>query len=776
MAQYTRIDNLSHGLQNLVPLITIVFLVMLVTIFIGAQPGSLNLKYNFYGVLSAISFLSSLSAWLIIQRVKERTEAHQWFSLHLLSLTVWAATEAILRFSATAETAAIWAPVTTLGSVFMPISLYMFAVSYTEPQRARQPFTFAMLVVVSALFLTVDNRTALFSDYNTALMTVSPWGYVVHTGPYYPIISLWLIVLAVISLVLLFRFRRRTIEPVIRRQVTLFIVAILLPTVGGSLTDGVLPSFNAVLLPPMTVMLVTVMGIVISYGITKYQFFSFTPDLVASQIVDTMNEAVIGVGPDLRLRYANAGAERLLGYTSPELAKMPLGKLFTQSLTPAQVKRTIFGPLADRHLYSLDRVGLKTATGAMITAKLSITKVAATSGISAYIIVITDISAIAQAAALVERQVAEQTETIRETKAQLDSSINSLELGFLITDDRPEIIMANRPAHRLFCGQTGHEPSTCNRIRMETITAAAGPKVGRALQQGLKLQRSQRINLLEFGGRSWRVFISPVIDGGHATGTAMVIQDITEEQILDRSKDEFFSIASHELRTPLTAIKGGTSMILEYYADAVKDPNLHEIIDDIHESSERLIAIVNDFLDVSRLEQGRITYNLEPVNLVEIVERIQYEMAATISPKGLYLKLGPGLKTTSDLPLARADRNRLKQILFNLVGNATKFTEAGGITIDGSVHGRMIHLTVSDTGRGIPAEMQPLLFHKFQQAEESILTRDAAGGTGLGLYISRLLASGMGGKLNLVSSVEGKGTVFELELPVAKANRHPSDA
>jgi len=250
-------------------------------------------------------------------------------------------------------------------------------------------------------------------------------------------------------------------------------------------------------------------------------------------------------------------------------------------------------------------------------------------------------------------------------------------------------------------------------------------------------------------------------------GWVVLIEDTTEATIQERSKDEFFSIASHELRTPLTSIKGNASMIMDFYKDALKDPQLKEMVDDIHTSAERLIEIVNDFLDLSRLEQGKMSFAYVPTSLDKVIEGVTYEMKVVLNEKKIYLKTDK--LTLNSLPLVWADENRLKQVIYNLIGNAAKFTDEGGISITTSLSDdkTLIKVILTDTGRGMTEESQQLLFHKFQQASSSLLTRDTTRGTGLGLYISKMIVESMGGKIALESSVVDKGSVFSFTVPVA---------
>jgi signal transduction histidine kinase len=360
----------------------------------------------------------------------------------------------------------------------------------------------------------------------------------------------------------------------------------------------------------------------------------------------------------------------------------------------------------------------------------------------------------------------ERTDELHAEQARLHASIDSLSLGFVLIDAVGTMVLKNQVLDTIV---TGHKASMMTTADLAT----ALPQVD--LVQGIAQVLHERTKLdiksIDLGSRILRVLLTPVMAQGarsaEVLGVVILFEDITEEKLLDRSKDEFFSIASHELRTPLTAIKGNSSMILNYYKDAVKDESMHEMLLDIHEASERLIEIVNDFLDVSRIEQGKMTYRKEEFALDQVVESVFYEIGEVAKQKGLYLKIADDAKTLEQLPRAFGDKDRAKQILYNLVGNAMKFTERGGITVQIDDDQEMLKVTVADTGRGIPPEAQKLLFRKFQQAGNSLLTRDTTRGTGLGLYISKLMAEGMGGRMVLEHSVVGEGTTFSVTIPKA---------
>lgn len=264
----------------------------------------------------------------------------------------------------------------------------------------------------------------------------------------------------------------------------------------------------------------------------------------------------------------------------------------------------------------------------------------------------------------------------------------------------------------------------------------------------------------------YRVALGPVRatkDTSHG-GVVVVIEDITAQKMLDRSKDEFLMIASHELRTPLTAIRGNAMILSKQYDKKIHDPNFNELTEDIQESSTRLIGIVNDYLELSSLEQGRLVLQNGIVDMQELVKKVVHENQSLALEKNIKLvaKGRPSAKL-----LVQADLDRTRQIVENLISNAVHYTKKGTVSIELAKTGKYITCRVRDTGIGIAKSSQPELFGKFQQAQENLLTRDPLRSTGLGLYITKLMVEKMGGKIILEHSALGKGSVFAFTLPVA---------
>ncbi|EKD62009.1 MAG: two-component sensor histidine kinase [uncultured bacterium] len=231
---------------------------------------------------------------------------------------------------------------------------------------------------------------------------------------------------------------------------------------------------------------------------------------------------------------------------------------------------------------------------------------------------------------------------------------------------------------------------------------------------------------------------------------------------LDAQKDEFISLAAHELRAPMTAIKGYLSMMLD--GDAGKLSNTAtEFLKEAVDGNDRLIRLVNNMLNVSRIEEGRMVYQMGMVDLKQVVKRVYNEFAVAARDKGLKYELA----TSEGLfNIVYVDQDRIYEVVANLISNAIKYTDIGLVKVKLSMASpHAIKLEVIDSGRGISTEEQKKLFGKFVRAESS------AGktlGTGLGLYISKLLIEKFGGRIGVVSS-PGKGSNFWFVLPVKRS-------
>lgn len=363
----------------------------------------------------------------------------------------------------------------------------------------------------------------------------------------------------------------------------------------------------------------------------------------------------------------------------------------------------------------------------------------------------------------VEKTVTERTAELLDEKAKFVASVDGIVGAYLLLDKDGKVILTNGVVPQIL-GENK------DKWTIETVQERLLPVIDVLKEFKNCVETKEKLHLRSalLGKKYLDIHLTPIFvnDSGEDknVGALLLITDITEEKVMQRSKDEFFSIASHELRTPLSIIRGNMSIVLKYYLKDIKNPELNNIIDDTYQSSIRLIGIVNDFLDVSKLEQGKIEFKKEKLDVVKTTGSVIYELAEKAKEKNISLGISDNSLKTCEII---ADEEKVKEVLINLVANAITFTDNGGVTISITKDGNNAKIEVSDTGKGIPPALQSLLFRKFQQAGESISTRDPYKGTGLGLYISKMLMEGMGGKIELEKSEPGKGSTFLIVFPMS---------
>jgi signal transduction histidine kinase len=296
-------------------------------------------------------------------------------------------------------------------------------------------------------------------------------------------------------------------------------------------------------------------------------------------------------------------------------------------------------------------------------------------------------------------------------------------------------------------------------------------EVGRFEDEGWRVRKD--------GTQFWANVIITALRDEHGTlvGFAKVTRDLTERRLAEqraiddarklgeseaagRAKSEFLASMSHELRTPLNAI-GGYAELLEMGLVGSINPTQQDYLSRIRASQQHLLRIINDLLNYSQIEAGKLVYERRPVPLSDVLDVVVNMMAIQAAAKHISLERGECPPHIA----AMGDRLKIDQIVLNLVSNAVKFTPAdGAIVVDCTVQGDMTAVAVRDTGPGIPADSREKIFEPFVQLGRSLSSGHE--GAGLGLAISRDLARAMGGDLT-VTSAPGEGSVFTLTLPRA---------
>jgi PAS domain S-box-containing protein len=359
-----------------------------------------------------------------------------------------------------------------------------------------------------------------------------------------------------------------------------------------------------------------------------------------------------------------------------------------------------------------------------------------------------------------DQRVEERTQAVAEALSRNRAILEGIADGVIVFDHDGKATVANPAIADLL------ERSSERVIGrdIETLMGQDVDAADREMVVSLLTDRGSSHPSVKFGwgDKTLSVSFAPVRDvSEEVTGTVAVFRDFTREAEVDRMKSAFMSTASHELRTPLNAILGYAEMLREAVYGPLLDKQ-HGVIERIMANTGQMVSLVNNLLDQAQIEAGRLALNVTSFAPADLIDGVQSVLGVLAQAKGLELTT----HIADDVPATLSgDRQRLHQILINLVGNAIKFTEQGAVHVR-AYRPDASHwaLEVSDTGRGIPAEARARIFDAFRQADDSV-TREHTG-FGLGLSIVRQLIVMMGGEITLASEV-GRGSTFTVLLPLA---------
>jgi PAS domain S-box-containing protein len=389
----------------------------------------------------------------------------------------------------------------------------------------------------------------------------------------------------------------------------------------------------------------------------------------------------------------------------------------------------------------------------------------------------------------------ENSSLFEESQAQrrhLEAVISQMVDGVVIVNEEARILIANSSARRML-GNDLDRLTSAPRRTSEPKPAGGrqpkrwGPPLARRALAGelvmgeeLTVTAGQRERILSASASAVRD------DSGEVAGAVVVLRDVTAEREVERMKEEFVATVSHELRTPITAILGYSDILLRGLRGPLA-PKQQEALSALRAAGHRLLLIINDLLDMSKLESGKQQLLLARVDLAVVAPRVLSALGVLASSKGITMTC----QLPYGLPAVHADEEQLQRIFGNLLSNSIKFTpEGGSVTVtaeplpeqagaqgadagNGAQQARFVVVRVSDTGVGVPLEHQERIWDKFHQVDSS--SRRAFGGTGLGLAITKSLVELHGGRVRVDSEgVPGRGSVFSFTLPVAPSS--PEDS
>ncbi|MGF2616913.1 cell wall metabolism sensor histidine kinase WalK [Rossellomorea vietnamensis] len=340
---------------------------------------------------------------------------------------------------------------------------------------------------------------------------------------------------------------------------------------------------------------------------------------------------------------------------------------------------------------------------------------------------------------------------LSQEKEQLSSILSSMADGVITFNRDGTILITNPPAERFlqqwYYEQEGNEQE------------AIPPNLKELLEKVILLENEQT-GEVSLQGRSYVVIVSPLYNEEYVRGAVAVVRDMTEERRLDKLRKDFIANVSHELRTPIAMLQGYSEAIIDDIAASEEEKK--EIAKIIYDESLRMGRLVNDLLDLARMEAGHITLNYEETDVSGFLERVTNKFQGIAKEKNIELSF-IGKRSNESEQLIYLDPDRIEQVLTNLVDNALRHTpETGRVFVNYKPVNSGVLVEVSDSGSGIPEEDLPFVFERFYKADKA-RTRGKSG-TGLGLAIARNIIEAHNGQISVHSKLD-QGTTFSFFLP-----------
>ncbi len=492
----------------------------------------------------------------------------------------------------------------------------------------------------------------------------------------------------------------------------------------------------------------------------KYDSGSINRDDVLQNILDNPLVGII-LTKQRKIVHANKKMVQISGYDYDELIGSATRKLYRSEADFEEVGRIIYSELARGKETRFEMI-LKRKDGSELWCLLSGSLVNShEKGGADSVWIFQDI------------------DEMKKQKEKLESNIyraildNSL-VGIVLLQKR-HIVSSNKKMAELF-GYDAPEDMLGNTTRILYRSEADFEEVGRIVYSDLAKGKEAKLELIgkrKDGSEFWCLLTGKSINPDEASGadSVWIYQDITKEKEVDMMKTDFISTVSHELRTPLTSILGFANIISKKFKDVIypmlvlEDKKTKKTADQIESNldiiiseGQRLTSLINDVLDIAKMEAGKIEWKDERFTARYVVEHAVSATSSIFSEKGL----GIITDIEDDLPEIFADKDRFIQVVINLLSNAVKFTDKGDITIRAKSSGDFVLISVSDKGMGISKDNLNKVFEKFKQVGDTLT--DKPKGTGLGLPICKQIVEHYGGKI-WAESKEGEGSTFYFTAP-----------
>ncbi len=714
----------------------------------------LNFSPNPYVLIPVVGIGIYSFLFYRIYFLRFQSPANRWFLIYLATSLAAGLMDFFGSLSTTAADATYWYLLFFVLNTYSFSALVGFALAFTERKKLAESTLVRVLLYLPA---TIVSCFLLFTDvvivHNSAQTKMDHLMWHLTEGALRgPLYFGWIQLTVLGSIILFILYSRKVTDRGRRMQARLYAASLFVQVVVDIVILNIFPILLGIFIVPDGIVSVFFMGCILAYGILRFNLFTVSPSAIASMIVDTMNDSVVVLNKEGNIDYVNKAASDIFGYQPHDIIGKSIKILIGEEL--AEFENTIIQPVYKFEKVAKKRTSLTSRNGTRMPVQISASPIWDQGKIVGVVCVINDLTQLLQL-----RDVTTQRDTLSKIIEAFKDTVIAYDSKFNISicNSAGEAIIGKQLAD--LKGKSIWDMITLNDIDGkvnldEMLKSPANTHAGiekKNLHFVNQLGATTPVNLI----------VTPIENGaGLDLAGFIVLHDISKEKQLEDMKLDFVSIAAHELRTPITSIRGYLSLLLESEWQKKNSEDLG-MLKRVDLSAQRLYALIDNLLSVSKIERGRITVHARAIDWLGLINQVVVELAHQASAKNITLKV---TAPESALPQVSADPLLINEVVSNLITNAIVYTPTGGaITVSFQVENKSLITHISDTGEGIPADSQEHLFTKFYRVSKPL--EQGSKGTGLGLYISKSIIDMHKGKI-WVDSQPGKGSTFSFSLPL----------
>ncbi len=769
------------------------------------------MAFNYLSLNHLLSFIVYVCLIIYVLYKNPRSSLNRVCALFISSFAVWSFSSIFARSANVKEVYSLWMSIGSTGwCSFGAFALWFFLVFTKKERILRIKIIYPLFFLIPLLFIYKQWTGYLMVDFIkipygwAPIWSKSIWAYLYHA--YYLIFIL-------IGLFLCLSFWRKTENESEKKQAKIIFISSITTFIIGWSTNVLLPELKIYIAPLIAdvVFLVWAYGLV--FAITRYGLMTITPSEAADNIISTMTDSLILINPDKQIIKINKAIQDLLGYNGEELIGQPIDAILKEN--SLFTGNRFLELIANEKIENYD-LELKTKTGKFIPVSFSASvmynkkkQIVGIVGVAKDLRQIKQlIYELQEERTALDRRVKERTGELESSKQELEKSKQELEekvialekseketrlaydslaklekqiarehekIAAIISNFTDPIIFVNNEGRVSFINPVAQK---ILRLSRDTLGKKIAKKNNYSIENFAKIinrkmkfeDKSKRKShnpkeeevIIYYEGQelTYKIITAEVLGKRNKyLGVMKIFYNLTREAMIDKMKSEFISIAAHQLRTPLSAIKWTIKMVLDGDTGKI-NKDQRELLSKSYISNDRVINLINDMLNVSRIEEGRFGYSFSHADFQEILNIVLDSLKNQVENNELKFTLAIPKK----LPKVYMDKRKMMLVLQNILENAVKYTpKRGEIKITVKAGKKFLTVKVKDNGVGIPAEDQPKLFSKFFRAAN--VMRMQTEGSGLGLFIVKNIVEKHGGKINYKSK-EGEGTEFIFTLPL----------